>query len=128
MPGLEADAEHADGAPETAAVRWYASGLRFECTGCGDCCTGGDGYVWVGIEEIVALARHRSLSLDEFGRCYLRRVGQRYALRERVPGGDCVFLRDKNCSVYEARPRQCATFPFWPGHLQSPSAWAAAAR
>ena len=111
-----------------AGVRWYASGLRFECTGCGHCCTGGDGYVWMDLEEIHVLAHRLSLSIDDFGRRYLRRIGQRYALLERRPGGDCVFLRDNRCSVYEARPRQCANFPFWPAYLKSPEAWAAAAR
>ena len=35
---------------------WYKDGLKFKCTGCGDCCTGGEGYVWVNKQEIVALA------------------------------------------------------------------------
>ena len=26
---------------------WYADGLPFTCTQCGDCCTGDPGYVWV---------------------------------------------------------------------------------
>ena len=26
---------------------WYHLGLRFQCTGCGDCCTGAPGYVWI---------------------------------------------------------------------------------
>ena len=31
---------------------WYASGLAFECTQCGDCCSGPEeGYVWVTPEE-----------------------------------------------------------------------------
>jgi Fe-S-cluster containining protein len=127
-PELQARGEHVPDLDARAGERWYEQGLRFECTGCGRCCTGGEGHVWVEVEEIVALARRLSLPLDEFGRRYLRRIGQRYALLERVPGGDCVFLRDNRCSVYEARPRQCATFPFWAAHLKSPETWAAAAR
>lgn len=26
----------------------------------------------------------------------------------------CPFLKEGKCSVYEARPTQCRTFPFWP--------------
>lgn len=26
----------------------------------------------------------------------------------------CRFLKNGRCSVYEARPTQCRTFPFWP--------------
>ena len=27
------------------------------------------------------------------------------------------------CTIYEARPIPCRTFPFWPEHLDSPAAW-----
>ena len=36
---------------------WFKKGLRFECTGCGDCCTGAPGFVWVNSEEIRGLAK-----------------------------------------------------------------------
>ena len=26
---------------------WYAEGLKFTCSQCGNCCTGGPGYVWI---------------------------------------------------------------------------------
>jgi Fe-S-cluster containining protein len=31
----------------------------------------------------------------------------------------CQFLRDKKCSIYEARPTQCRTWPFWPEVLNA---------
>lgn len=105
---------------------WYADGLRFECTGCGHCCTGGDGYVWVSTAEIHALAARFGLSPNEFGRRYLRRFEGRYALVD-AAGGDCVFLRGKTCTVYEDRPAQCRAFPWWPVNLKSPAAWKKAA-
>lgn len=49
-------------------------------------------------------------------------------------GYDCVFLdRDSVpgkaiCSVYEARPMQCRTWPFWPENLRSRQAWERAGR
>jgi len=36
---------------------WYAHGLHFECTRCGDCCRGAPGYVWVREEEVERIAR-----------------------------------------------------------------------
>ena len=38
-----------------AADPWYADGLRFECTQCGDCCSGEPGYVWVDEDEIESM-------------------------------------------------------------------------
>ncbi|MFN2426574.1 MAG: YkgJ family cysteine cluster protein [Candidatus Binatia bacterium] len=111
----------------TEAEPWYAAGLRFECTGCGKCCTGGDGYVWVTGAEIHALAARLALEPNEFGRRYLRRFEGRYALVD-AAGGACVFLRGKSCSVYEDRPAQCRAFPWWPVNLKSPRAWSEAAR
>lgn len=110
------------------AMEWYAGGLGFACTRCGRCCSGKkDGYVWVTLPEIVRLAERLGLGLDAFGRAYLRRVGARYALLEHHTTGDCIFLREAQCAVYEARPVQCRTFPFWPTHLASPEAWRQAA-
>lgn len=109
------------------ADKWYASGLRFECTGCGRCCTGPEGYVWVTIEEIRALAGRLGLPVDEFGSRHLRRIGLRYALVD-APGGACVFLSGKSCTVYEDRPAQCRAFPWWPANLRSPDAWERASK
>ncbi len=36
---------------------------------------------------------------------------------------DCVFLNEKGCSVYEGRPRQCRTYPFWMSILESEEHW-----
>ncbi|HYC00132.1 MAG TPA: YkgJ family cysteine cluster protein [Candidatus Limnocylindrales bacterium] len=106
--------------------RWYGQGLAFECTSCGRCCTGSHGYVWVTVEEARVLAKRLSLSLDDFGRRYLRRIGNRYALVD-GRGGDCVFLAGKVCAVYEDRPMQCRTFPWWPANVASAESWRAAA-
>ena len=48
-------------ADATAQQPWYAGGLRFTCTGCGDCCTGAPGYVWVNQQEIDALMAEHDL-------------------------------------------------------------------
>jgi hypothetical protein len=44
---------------------WYADGLSFTCTCCGNCCTGGPGFVWMDDQEIDRLAEHLRLSRDE---------------------------------------------------------------
>jgi Fe-S-cluster containining protein len=104
---------------------WFGEGLRFECARCGNCCRGPEpGYVWVTDEEIAALAERLGLSVDGFGRRYLRRVGARLSLVERA-NHDCVFWEEgRGCTVYEQRPAQCRTFPFWPEITASAESWA----
>lgn len=115
-PDETADAGHSDD--------WYAEGLRFRCTGCGDCCTGAPGFVWVNQAEIDALARRLEITPAEFEEQYVRLIGIRRSLVEE-DNYDCVFFDSKTrrCQVYEDRPRQCRTWPFWKSNLKSASAW-----
>jgi len=103
---------------------WYSGGLRFECTQCGDCCSGSEGYVWVNQEEIDAMASRVGLEPKVFEEKYVKRVGVRRSLKER-PGGDCVLLDEqtRKCTAYEERPRQCKTWPFWDSNIRTPDAW-----
>jgi Fe-S-cluster containining protein len=103
---------------------WYDEGLKFHCIGCGDCCTGAPGYVWVTKAEIAALAAALGLHVEEFERQFVRSVGVRKSLVE-FSNGDCALFdgETRRCRVYDARPRQCRTWPFWPSNLSSPAAW-----
>ncbi len=103
---------------------WYHRGLRFKCTGCGACCTGAPGYVWVNKAEIEAIAAAIRLDVETFEKRYVRQVGIRKSLVE-FPNGDCVFFdtAKRICCVYDVRPRQCRTWPFWASNLRSPEAW-----
>jgi Fe-S-cluster containining protein len=62
--------------------------------------------------------------VEEFERLYVRKVGIRKSLVE-FPNGDCVFFdsQTRKCNVYNARPRQCKTWPFWDSNLQTPEDW-----
>ncbi|MEX2142738.1 MAG: YkgJ family cysteine cluster protein [Pirellulales bacterium] len=104
---------------------WFQDGLRFQCSQCGDCCTGAPGYVWVNKAEIEGLAAKLEMSVPAFEKQFVRQVGARKSLVE-YPNGDCVFFDgiDRKCTVYEARPRQCRTWPFWDSNLRTPKAWA----
>ena len=90
---------------------WYKDGLRFECSQCGDCCTGAPGYVWTNKAEIAKLAETQEMTIDDFESEYVRKIGIRKSLRE-FPNCDCVFFDtdSRACSVYDARPRQCRTW------------------
>jgi uncharacterized protein len=126
---------------------WYADGLQFTCTQCGNCCTGGPGYVWISMEEIDRLGAYLKLTSKEVIRRYCRRLGGRYSLNENrnAQGNyDCVFLKEekvkqatgagevvhtrRTCEIYHVRPLQCRTWPFWDGLLQSSEDWGRASR
>lgn len=107
---------------------WFSSGLRFKCTGCGGCCTGSPGYVYLSKVDIENLARHFNISEKEVTQKYTRYIDGQYALLEHPEPYDCIFLKDKKCTVYEARPTQCRTFPWWVNHLREPKDWEEAAK
>lgn len=107
---------------------WYAGGLRFKCTECGQCCTGAPGYIWLNREEIKTIADFLRISVDDFSNKYLRWVKGRLSLREDSKTYDCVFLKDKKCEIYPVRPTQCRTFPWWPQNLKTEKDWQEAAK
>lgn len=111
--------------PANTQGPWYKDGLKFSCSGCGDCCTGAPGFVWVNDAEVEAMAGRVNLSRDEFEDQYTRKIGARRSLKE-FSNGDCVFFDhdSRKCEVYDLRPRQCRTWPFWDSNLKSPEAWA----
>lgn len=117
--------------PETD--KWYASGLKFSCTQCGNCCTGAPGYVYVNQDEIEKIAAFIGRPGQGLGKEHLRRVGRGYSLTEDKANGDCVFLKrtpqgQRTCSIYPVRPLQCRTWPFWDSLLESQEEWDGAAR
>lgn len=113
---------------------WFAHGLRFSCTQCGNCCTGPPGAVWFTEAEGKAMAAKLGMSEQDFYRKHARKLDGRWSLNESRTehGYDCTFLdRDTVpgravCSLYQARPGQCRTWPFWPENLHSKRAWLAA--
>ena len=62
--------------------------------------------------------------VEQFEKKYVRQIGVRKSLVE-FPNGDCVFFDNgtRKCAVYEYRPRQCRTWPFWNSNLRSPETW-----
>jgi len=103
---------------------WYKDGLRFKCTGCGNCCTGVPGAVWVTEEELQAIADYTGKSIGEVRLFYTRLIAGRVSLTE-YANGDCTFFdgATRRCTIYPVRPSQCRTWPFWAGNVESPEAW-----
>ena len=89
------------------------------CDTCGGaCCTGTSGYIWVKYLEIEKIADFLNITIEEFASSYLKKVKHRYSLIEKQLDDNnfaCIFFNNelKECSIYDVRPRQCRTFPFW---------------
>lgn len=107
---------------------WWHQGVRFECQGTGRCCIsrGRYGFVYLTLEDRRRLAKHFGLSTQSFTRRHCARTEGFFHLK--TVEGPCQYLEGTRCGVYEARPGQCRTWPFWPENLRSRQAWASAKR
>jgi Fe-S-cluster containining protein len=89
------------------------------CNSCkGNCCIGESGYIWINSQEIQALAFHLKISSEDLKTRYLNKIEYKYSIKEIKLASNnyacCFFdLDKKQCSVYDVRPNQCRTFPFW---------------
>lgn len=110
--------------------------------------------MWVTSDEVRRVAEHLNLTSKQVLDRYCRKVMGRISFGETVqPNGDhdCIFLKHieppkragktnelaegeavplprKVCSIYEVRPLQCRTWPFWPENVESRETWDHAAQ
>lgn len=100
--------------------KWWQEGVRFECQGSGKCCVshGGYGYVWLTKEDRRRMAAHLGMTPALFTKTYCEKENDIWKLKD-GPTAACPFLRDRKCGVYEARPTQCRTWPFWPEVMEA---------
>lgn len=96
--------------------------FSFQPEGCqeckGACCRGESGYIWITPKEIERAAELIGVEFDDFSSRFVKKVNYRYSLVEkRLEAGDvgCIFFDERSCSctIYDARPSQCRSFPFW---------------
>lgn len=105
---------------------FYAPGLRFSCIRCSACCRYESGFVFLSEKDVAFLVKSIKMEYNDFIETYCRWVPaeggmERLSLKEK-PDYDCIFWKE-GCSVYEARPLQCRTFPFWRSILTSSKIW-----
>ncbi len=103
---------------------WWKDGLPFACTQCGKCChaRGDVAHVYVNYAERRALADYLQIDLATFNRRFTRQQEDGHRLL-RFRDGHCVFLHGATCSVHEAKPVQCRTWPFWQELLETKTAY-----
>jgi uncharacterized protein len=105
---------------------FFSGGIPFTCVDCGACCTGSPGVVRMSEAEVARLAEVLGEAVAAVKQRYLLPHEHGWRIRERA-NGDCVFF-DGRCTVYDARPTQCRTYPFWFQNLRSEERWQATAR
>lgn len=107
------------------STSFYDKGLCFECQkDCSGCCGGSPGYVFINAEDVERLAGKLNISQDDFILNYTKSVGDRLSLLDlEHDNWNCVMLKNGRCTVYNERPMQCRTYPFWPQNLSSEAVW-----
>ena len=86
------------------------------------CCTGESGYIYVTKAEIQNIAQNLKMDIQEFVNKYLFKKMYKYSIKERKNGDEfeCIFYDPiaNGCTIYDTRPSQCKTFPFWDYYKQ----------
>ena len=96
------------------------------CNACdARCCRGPKGYIWLTKARAKSIAESLNMSFDRFSAQYLRIVNGALSLREVYIAPyeyACVALNQQTnqCTIYEHRPDQCRTFPFWDENQRQP--------
>lgn len=106
------------------ATKFTQSTMKFACTQCGRCCRQrGKSRVYVNSAEVSAIATQLKLDRREFVQTYTEQVehGKDILIALKLKSNnldnrkrECVFLENNKCTVYENRPVQCQTYPYWP--------------
>lgn len=99
-----------------AKTPWWKQGVNFECQGSGKCCIshGNFGFVFLTLKDRQKLAAHLGIETRKFTQQYCQKTNGYFHLTESPDQKECTFLKNRQCSVYAARPTQCRTWPFWP--------------
>lgn len=104
---------------------FWSGGLAFDCSRCSACCRHEPGLVLLSAADLRLLLDHLGLDFKGFFAKYCRLVplggGTAVCLKE-TREYDCIFWKN-GCTVYESRPVQCRTYPFWPGVVDSREDW-----
>lgn len=97
----------------------FKNGIKFQCQGSANCCVsrGSYGYVYLSKKDINTLSNYFNISPDKFKKKYCQLTNGYLHLKEYKKKNNCIFLKDKKCNVYKARPIQCRTWPFWPENM-----------
>ena len=110
---------------------FYDNGLRFSCIRCSACCRFESGYVFLSRKDVNSLKAALNMGYEDFTKVYCRWIpsanGELQLSLKEKSNYDCVFW-DGKCTVYEARPLQCRSFPFWQSIISNKTGWETSAK
>jgi len=121
---------------------FYTQGLRFSCVRCSTCCRFESGFVFLSCNDASLLSDAFNMGKREFAETYCRWVHSEngaylLSLKEKS-NRDCIFwsaelsprtggevsrVPAEGCLVYDSRPLQCRSFPFWESVLNDKCNW-----
>jgi Fe-S-cluster containining protein len=105
---------------------FYNNGLQFECTRCSYCCRYTPGYVFLSHNDLAILQQSFHVPESEFIEKYCRIVTMHDKIKlsfKEKENFDCIFFEKTGCAIYEYRPLQCQSYPFWDSNLDSHKSW-----
>jgi len=85
---------------------------NFKCKACGRCCRV-EGYIHVSNTDIKNISRHLKMTEKQFRDKYVRWVHNTGRVLPSGVNSSCIFLKNGKCGIYQARPVQCSSFPYW---------------
>lgn len=91
----------------------------------GKCCTGDENsFVFLTQADRKRISFFTRLNVSEFATLrsfdqtrFTNKPSRQWALT--MQKGHCQFFKNGKCGIYEMRPTQCRTFPYWPENMQS---------
>ena len=91
--------------------------FTFKCARCGECCRE-HGFVFFRRDDIRRAAAHLGMTQAAFTARYLIKTSDGWAVTvtARRP---CVFLSESGCTINDAKPEQCSTFPYWKEYIDA---------
>jgi Fe-S-cluster containining protein len=109
---------------------FYVDGLKFSCKRCSSCCRYDQGFVYLSKKDLKNLSSALKIDEENVISEYCRWVsnwnGDAVLSLKEKSNYDCI-LWDSGCTVYQERPLQCVTFPFWASILADKKCWESAA-
>ena len=110
--------------------RWFDKAISFACTSCGKCCKSYKNQikVYVNIAEALQISDHIDMDIKDFQQKYIeihydQDSNELISLKSNDTKSNCIFLKENQCSIYQVRPTQCRTYPYWPQIMLDKASW-----